>query len=138
MNEALEKLLQERIDYRQKLLTEAITIKYLTGFLPNKIQNLPITGVDLSYDNKELVLTLDGGEATANILRECGVEGFTPKYSGWGQFWYLDNGVMDLDKDHEAVFSVRNTEKPPKCHIVKKRRRITEEVAVCEETGKEL
>lgn len=138
MNEALEKLLQERIDYRQKLLTEAVTIKYLAGFLPEKIQNLPITGIDLSYDGKELTLTLDGGEATANALKECGAEGFTPKYSSWGGYWYLDNGIMDLNKDHEAVFTVRNTDKPPKCHIVKKRRTITEEVAVCEESGKEL
>lgn len=138
MNEELQKTTQSRIDIRFKWLTEAIKAQFLAGFLPEKIQNLKIDTMDLSHDEKELLITVYGGEEAHQVLKECGTIGFKPNYSAFGKFWYLTDGVMDLSSGHTAVFTVYHTDKPPKCHIEKRTKTVTEEVAVCEETGKEL
>ena len=92
----------------------------------------------MSYDNKEFLIELYGGDEARQTLEECGVIGFMAHYSSWGKFWFLTDGVMDLTPNCTAVFKVYGTSKPPKCYIEKKKRIIVKEIAICKETGKEL
>ena len=138
MNEELQNKLQESIDIRTKWLEEAIKIKHLAEYLSPKIQELPIKELDLSYDGKELLVTIRGGQESLRVLQEAGAEGFNPHYSSFGKFWYLTDGVLDLTKGYEVIFAVHNTDKPPKCHTEKRQKVVIEEVAICEETKKEL
>lgn len=137
MNEALLKTSQALIDNRTRWLKEAITAQVLADFLPEKVQNLKILNLDLSSDGKELQVSVYGQDAY-ETLKGLGAEGFQPHYNSFGKTWYLTDGVMDLSGGYMATFTVHQTEKPPRCHTETRERTVTEEVAICEDTNKEL
>jgi len=138
MNEDLKKRTQQSIDYYTKCLKGAKRAQKLAEFLPEEIQNLAIDSLYLSPDQRELILYVFGGDAACQTLKECGVIGFVPHYSNWHKAWCLTDGVMDLTKGCTATFTVYETSKPPKCHVEKREKTVVEEIAICEETGKEV
>jgi len=137
MNEELLKKANFSIKTRVDWLQQAITAQILANFLPEKVQDLKITDIDLSSDGTKLYVDISGQDAF-ETLKELGATGFKPHYSGWAKYWYFTNGTLNLVPGYTAVFKVYHTDKPPRCHIETKTRTITEEVAVCEDTGNEV
>lgn len=130
----LAKGAEQLVKDRKRWLQEAIDAQELLKELPEKLLTLETySGVDKSYDGTYSLSFAD--LSATKILEPLGVVFFHKMFSGGD--WYA-KGRLDLESGKKVWVTCHKAEKPADCEVKEVKRTITEFVAICERTGKEI
>ncbi len=132
----LYKATEETIQRRINWLREALECQLLCELLPEEIKCLSITNADKTGNS--LSISITNKEGTVPTLKILGIQGLKPQVSSFDKSRFYSQGKGVLPNGNELLVYLSNMDKPEGCRVDEKTVTHTENVLVCEETGKPI
>ena len=133
----LYKATESTVESRQNWLADAIKCRDLCTLLPDEIKALHIISADYNSPN-QLSLLVRNTNGTIRILKMLGIQGLKPEVSTFSKSTFCSTGRGKLPDGSDLAIRITGIEEPAGCHVVTKRKTVTEYELVCERADKEL